>query len=331
VEAAGDHIRAADVSDLLRVEATGYTTYNSDSTSEDMLTTLQQAGLNTLRLSLRHNNPDNRNSWQEMLELAERAREMGFDIWVCPHFSDTWADPGAQQSPAAWQGLSPNELIDSVRAYTARIMQQFQPDYLQIGNEINPGFLWPQGHIDNMGFFHTLLQASISEARNQDPNCQLMLHYAGLDGAPQFFQQVDSLDYDIIAISLYPWWHGKDLASWRRELGSLHLTYNRPTLIAETAYPFTLGWNDWTHNAVGEQHQLIAGIPASTEGQRLYAQSIKEMVEETPGCLGWTWWGAELVAFDGPQSAEGSGWENCALWNFNGVALPALYTWGSEP
>ena len=39
-----------------------------------------------------------------------------------------------------------------------------------------------------------------------------MLHNAGVDNAAFFFGNVSSLDYDIVALSYYPIWHGKDLA-----------------------------------------------------------------------------------------------------------------------
>ena len=39
-----------------------------------------------------------------------------------------------------------------------------------------------------------------------------MLYNAGIDNAAFFFGNMSSLDYDIIALSYYPIWHGKDLA-----------------------------------------------------------------------------------------------------------------------
>ena len=68
------------------------------------------------------------------------------------HFSDTWADPGHQTKPAAWQNLDFEGLLVAVEAYCAEIVAQFQsagvlPRWVQLGNEISAGMLWPDGRV----------------------------------------------------------------------------------------------------------------------------------------------------------------------------------------
>jgi arabinogalactan endo-1,4-beta-galactosidase len=40
--------------------------------------------------------------------------------------------------------------------------------------------------------------------------------------------------------------------------------------------------------------------------------------------MGFCYWGAEYVAFNGPESSHGSSWENQALFNFNNETLSAI-------
>ena len=50
-------------------------------------------------------------------------------------------------------------------------------------------------------------------------------------------------------------------------------------MIAETAYPFTLSWNDWTHNIIGSEDQIIASLyPASPQGQLDFMTALKDEI-----------------------------------------------------
>jgi arabinogalactan endo-1,4-beta-galactosidase len=42
-----------------------------------------------------------------------------------------------------------SDLQVAVSNYTATILTEISPDIIQIGNEINSGMLWPQGHLIN--------------------------------------------------------------------------------------------------------------------------------------------------------------------------------------
>jgi arabinogalactan endo-1,4-beta-galactosidase len=55
-------------------------------------------------------------------------------------------------------------------------------------------------------------------------------------------------------MSLYPLWHGKSLTERRTKIHKLRTAQHQRT-VAETAYPFTLDWNDWTNNLVELSYQ----------------------------------------------------------------------------
>ena len=163
------------------------------------------------------------------------------------------------------------------------------------------------------------------------PGTQIAVHYAGISGAQWYFTQLQNAGYtpDVLAISNYSKWHERDLEVLADELTTLSATFNRPTLLAEVAYAWTTDWNDWTDNIwwYGDESDGYAFTP---EGQEDYMLALRAEIDALPPgtCLGWCYWAPDWVSAMGPQSTNGSAWENAALWDFNGVALPAWSAFG---
>jgi arabinogalactan endo-1,4-beta-galactosidase len=323
-------IRAADISFLPEIESTNTVFYHNNAV-ENPLITLKNAGCNTIRLRIWKNPATNHSGLTEVKALAQRVKQAGMKVWLTVHYSDTWADPGNQTKPNEWNSLLFSELKNNVTQYTSTILSEIQPDIIQIGNEINDGFLFPEGKLStNENQCKELLQAAATVIRSQAPNAKIMLHYAGITGSDWFFSKVSTIDYDYIGISYYPIWHGKNLTTLQNTLTSLSTTYNKKILIAETAYPFTLNWNDWTNNIIGLQNQLIPEYPASPLGQKNFLLAIKNIVKQIPNGIGFCYWGTEWIAYRGSEATNGSTWENQALWNFNNQSLPALEAFKKE-
>lgn len=317
-------IRAADMSFLPLIESEG-TVYKNNNTAQDALLTLKNSGCNYVRVRLWHTPLNGNSGLAEVKSLAQRIRQQGMKVWLTVHYSDTWADPGNQSKPVAWQSYSFAELKAAVAVYTNQIMSEINPDIIQIGNETNDGMLWPDGKLStNESKYIQLVQEAITAVRNASNSTKIMLHYAGITNAEWYFQKVSSLDYDYIGLSYYPVWHGKSLTTLNDKMVSLSTTYNKKVLIAETAYPFTLQWNDWTNNIVGLENQLIPEYSATNEGQKDFVLAIRNLKNQNSNYLGFCYWGAEWVAFRGTESTNGSSWENQALWDFNFNALPVM-------
>ena len=314
-------IRAADMSYLPLIESEG-TVYKNNNISENALTTLKNAGCNTIRVRLWKNPADAHSGFNEVKMFAQRVKQAGMKVWLTVHYSDTWADPAHQEKPAEWQNFSFTDLKTAVANYTNQIMTEINPDIIQIGNETNDGMLWPEGKITtNESQFLQLVSAASSAIRSKSSTTKIMLHYAGTSGSDWFFNKVANVDYDYIGLSYYPIWHGKDLNVVKNTINSLSATHNKKVIIAETAYPFTLDWNDWTNNIMGLESQLITTYPATPAGQKSYLLAIKNLVKETTNGIGFCYWGSEWVAFRGTESTNGSSWENQALWDFNNNSL----------
>ncbi|MEY3050365.1 MAG: hypothetical protein RLY31_150 [Bacteroidota bacterium] len=319
-------VKALDLSGYPEIaDAAAWSFRDADGRPADLPTLVRDSGVNTIRLKLWVAPDDPYAGLPAVTAFSQSLRLLGFDIWLTLHYSDTWADPGQQTTPVAWQGIGFSALQDSVRHHTRQVMKAIQPDIIQVGNEINNGFLHPAGQLsDHPAQFRSLLESAVQTVRQENDSTRILLHFAGIQGADWFFQQVASIDYDLIGLSYYPRWHGKDTDALAHAIRLLGETHQRPVLIAETAYPFTLQWNDWTHNVVGLEDQLILpGFPATPAGQKAFLQHVRDIVETTPAA-GWCYWGAALVAWKGSQATDGSPWENQALFDFDGKALPAL-------
>jgi arabinogalactan endo-1,4-beta-galactosidase len=326
VVVADDFIRAADISFLPEIETAGVVFINNGK-NEDMLTTLKNSGCNTVRIRLWKNPANGHSGLTEVKALAARVKQAGLKVWLTVHYSDTWADPAVQTTPAEWKDLSFADLKTAVATYTSTIITEINPDIIQIGNEINSGLLWPQGHLINKeAQCIDLLKTASATVRSKAPKTKIMIHYAGVKAADTdwFFSKVKTVDYDYIGLSYYPVWHGLDLNAVKSTIDALGTKFGKKVVIAETAYPFTLGYNDWTNNIVGTQDQLIAGYPATPDGQKSYMLAIKNLVKTSNYGIGFSYWGGEWISFKGGEAKDGSTFENQALYDFSNKALPVF-------
>ncbi len=331
-----DFIRAADVSFLPEIESANVVLYNSQNQPEKMLTTLKKAGCNAIRIRL-WKDPINGNSGMtEVKSLVSKVKAEGMKVWITVHYSDTWADPGSQTKPLAWKNLTFLELKSALVTYTSLVLSELKPDIIQIGNETNDGFLWPSGKITtNEAQFLELMSAASLKIRNQSPSTKIMLHYGGINfgtntAASWFFNKAKTIDYDYIGLSYYPQYHGKLLTDVKATIDNLGALYNKKVIVAETSYPFTLGYNDWTDNVIGLQSQLIPEYSATANGQTNYLLALKSVVKQTNYGIGFAYWGTEWIAFKGNQAKNGSTYENQALWDFSNKVLPAIKVFNKD-
>lgn len=292
----------------------------------DFLDLLKQSGVNTARVKIWYNPSDSNASLSQVRDLFKKINALGMQTWLDIHYSDTWADPGQQTVPITWKNLTKNQLMDSMYAYTYRICGELQPDYVQIGNEINNGILWPMGNLSNYNDFIALISKGTNAVRDASPGSLIMLHYAGLQGASAFFSKLLShqTDFDLCTISYYPWWHGKNSDSLGIVMDNIFDLTGKKTIVAETAYPFTLAWNDYTNNIIGDSNALVDGFPASPQGQLNWVQHIRNMSSGSSKRGGFCYWGGEWFAYKGATSTNGSPWENLAIINFNNQVNPVI-------
>lgn len=329
--------RGVDLSFSPELEAAGVR-FTDKSQPSSTAAILQSHGANLVRLRLWHTPASGYSNLAEVAAYARRLKQAGFAVLLALHYSDTWCDPGQQATPRAWQGLALPRLQDSVYQYTRRVLrvlaaQQATPAFIQIGNEINAGMLWPQGKVtgeQNWPALAALLGSGLSAVAAEDPQHQIrtVVHYAGPAGAAWFFRHLaqQNVAYDVQALSYYPKDHGLSFPDLQSQLTGLVQEFNKDVLLVETAYPFTLTWNDYTNNIVGTTSQLIPNYPATPAGQLAFLVELRRIVAALPSGhgLGFCYWAPDWVAYKGPQATNGSTWENQTLFDFTNAGLPAL-------
>ncbi|QLG45079.1 glycosyl hydrolase 53 family protein [Costertonia aggregata] len=331
-------VRAMDVSFLPQLDRDGVMFKNDENETKDLLEIIKASGVNTVRLRLWAKNT-NIYGYDEVKILSDRAKALGLKTWITIHYSDTWADLNNQKTPDDWPTSNLDELKDIVNNYTKNIVLALDPDYVQVGNEINKGILLPLGDYDiNWQNFRDLVGVGCQAVREASSKAKIIMHYAGIgEGANNFFLGLYDLDYDIIAVSYYPiYYEGKGLDYLKSSLNELNATYRRPNvqengqpydqqipqklelLIAEVAYPFTEDNDDQTNNIYPAANaSLLSEFSATREGQAAFLRGFRQTLSEIDNTLGFGYWGGEFVAFDGIDALNGlngSNYDNHALF-----------------
>lgn len=332
-------ILGADISSLKKSEDKGGVYKYSDGTQADALQILKDNGLNYARLRVWVDPADGYHNKEKILAMALRLKAQGIKLLVDFHYSDDWADPGKQYKPAAWKDYDMEWLNRAVYDHTFDICsslaaQGTPADMVQIGNEINAGILWPDGdynHFDNLA---ALLKSGHQAAKDAHASTLVMLHIAeGGDNemARWFFDNLKRRDvpFDVIGVSYYPFWHGS-LTQLQANLNDLSARYDKDVLVAEFAYPFTVLEDDSLSN-IANRRLAVDGYLFTPVGQRNMLRDIMAVVRAVPNGrgLGVFYWDATWIAvpgngWDTKDPNSGNAWENQALFDFDGKALPAL-------
>lgn len=332
-------VKGVDVSTLKKSEDLGGTYRTSGGTTGDALSILKSAGANYGRLKVWVNPADGYNDKARVLSTAKRIKAQGMKLLVDFHYSDIWADPGAQAKPAAWAGHSYSRLTTDVYQHTYDVLNALKAqgttaDMVQIGNEINTGMLWPEGSTDNWTQLAGLLKSGASAAKAVSSTTQIALHLAhGGDNALYRWwfdnAKAQGVAYDVIALSFYGYWHGP-LSALQANLDDISARYGKKVLVVETAYPFRLDSEDSHENIIDTTAELVSGYPASTAGQAAWLRDVMNVVEAVPngrglGVVYWepTWTAVTGNGWDPADPSSGNGWENQALFDYDSRLLPA--------
>jgi arabinogalactan endo-1,4-beta-galactosidase len=310
---ANTFVKGADTGWLPQMEATGYHFYDADGTQKDCLQLLKDRGINTIRLRVWVNpSSDKTNghcSKSETVAMAVRAKNMGMRIMIDFHYSDSWADPSKQTKPAAWASHTFAELLNDVYNHTFDVLTELKtagvtPEWVQIGNEIPGGMLWPEGSSSNFSQLSKLLNKGYDATKAVNSSIKVIVHVdEGNNNAKfrWFFDNAttNNVKYDVIGMSYYPYWINSDytvtINNLSANLNDMVARYNKEVMVVEVGGDFTLVQN--THD------MLVAVINA-----------VKN-VSNNKG-LGVIYWEPE-----GEKSW--SGYQlNC--WQTNGKPSPAL-------
>jgi arabinogalactan endo-1,4-beta-galactosidase len=253
--------KGADVGWLPQMEATGYQFYDTDGTQKDCLQLLKDRGMNTIRLRVWVNPSNDKASGHcspaETVVMAVRAQKMGMRIMIDFHYSDTWADPAKQAKPAAWANHSFAELQNDVYQHTYDVLTALKsagvtPEWVQIGNEIPGGMLWPEGSTSNWSQLAQLLNKGYEATKAVDASIKVIVHVdEGNNNAKfrWFFDNAtaNNVKYDVIGLSYYPYWIKSDYTATIADLGNnlkdMASRYDKEVMVVEVGGDYTLVQN----------------------------------------------------------------------------------------
>ena len=253
--------KGADVGWLSQMEATGYKFYDADGIQKDCLQLLKDRGINTIRLRVWVNPSNDKASGHcspsETVVMAVRAQKMGMRIMIDFHYSDTWADPGKQAKPAAWANHSFVALQNDVYKHTHDVLTALKsagvtPEWVQVGNEIPGGMLWPEGSTSNWSQLAQLLNKGYDATKAVNSNIKVIVHVdEGNNNAKfrWFFDKAkaNNVKYDVIGLSYYPYWIKSDytttIADLENNLKDMASRYGKEVMVVEVGGDYTLVQN----------------------------------------------------------------------------------------
>mgnify|MGYP005839194427 CR=1 FL=1 len=310
---AQEFAKGADVTWLPQMEATGYQFYDTDGTKKDALQLLKDRGMNTVRLRVFVNPSDDPQSGhcskEETVAFATRAQKMGFRIMINFHYSDSWADPGNQNKPAAWKDLSFDNLANEVYNHTFDVMTALQKaniktEWVQVGNEIPGGMLWPDGSTNNWKQLGILLNKGYDAVKAVDQSIKVIVHLDEGDNIEKFRTFYDNataqkVKYDVIGLSYYPFWVKKDytetIANLEFNLNDLVKRYNKEVMVVE-----------------------VGGEDDKIENTKALLEATIKAVKNVPNNKGLG------VLYWEPQGAKSWSKYNLSAWLPDGKPSPAL-------
>ncbi|WEK53580.1 MAG: glycosyl hydrolase 53 family protein [Candidatus Cohnella colombiensis] len=345
--ARNDFIMGVDVSELYEMEKNNKKYYDTDGTELSALAILQKHGVNYIRLRLWNDPTDafgnpiggGNTDLASVIATAKEAKTLGMKVLLDFHYSDFWADPGTQTKPKAWTNANDTQLQANVYNFTYNALMAMQatgalPDMVQIGNEINSGLLWTNGNTAAKAA--PFLQKASAAVRAADPSIKIMIHLAGSSSGSvsSFTSNFNTwtsgptlVDFDIIGISYYPYWHGT-MAQNATIMNSLAATYGKQVVVAETSYAWTLDEGDSQLNVFSQTQANTSGYIPTPQGQAMEIRDVINNVANVPNSMGlglFYWGGIWLPGEDtGWKTGYGSGWENQALFDYDGKALPSI-------
>ncbi len=245
--------KGADVGWVDQEESSGYVFRDASGTQADPFVLLRGKNVNSIRLRVWVNPSGGWNNGADVLNEARRAIAQGQRVMVDFHYSDSWADPAHQTKPAAWAGHTVAQLQADIYSHTKGILDYLKANgvavtWVQVGNEINSGMLWPTGKVSGSTNWATLaafINQGYAATKAAFPSALVIVHLAnGHDDATfrWFFDNLKTAGgkWDVTGMSHYP-----SVSSWATTNNQIYATmtdvvsrYGKPVMVCETGLPW---------------------------------------------------------------------------------------------
>ena len=347
-------IRGMDVSSVQSLESSGVKYYTADGREEDLFRILADNGVNYIRVRVWNDPFDaggngyggGNNDVNAAAEIGRRAAEYGMKLLVDFHYSDFWADPGKQKPPKAWSGMTLSQKADALGAFTAASLRTIRAagadiGMVQIGNETSNG-LAGENSWQNMA---QLYNAGSAAVRAFDPDILVAIHFTNPEKTAFMKSLADFLndyhvDYDVFALSYYPYWHGS-LTNLTAVLDYVAQRYQKYAMVAETSYAYTLEDSDGHGNTVSAYANNTGDDllwDFTPQGQADEVRAVMAAVNSVAGGygLGVFYWEGAWITVGDVTGLSGSAYSarlsrNKQLWERDGSGWAASFCGEYDP
>lgn len=338
-------LKGMDLSFVDEIESEGGAYYDNG-VQRDVLDILRDNGVNSVRLRLWNEPKYDYTNLKKTIQMAKRVKDKNMHFLLDFHYSDYWADPGKQYKPKAWEGLSFPELTEALKQFTKQTIlalkeQGALPDMVQIGNEITNGMVWDDGRVgdewdtpEQWSKLAKLIQAGIdgvNEATGDGARIPIMLHVdrgGDNEGSRYFYDRIFALgvDFDVIGLSYYPWWHGT-VEAFTANMNDLAVRYNKDIVVVETAYPWTTAPKDADPATFKIEEWSIPDYAPTPEGQAAFLAMLLGTIKETAGGrgIGVYYWEPCWIPSKPAWSVEhDNNWSHLTMFDYDGNKLDSL-------
>ncbi|WP_420813859.1 glycosyl hydrolase 53 family protein, partial [Phytoactinopolyspora endophytica] len=335
-----DFVHGVDVSLVLSLEESGVTFYDPSGEQADLFAVLADAGVTDIRIRVWNDPWDaDGNGYgggnvdvSRAVEIGERATAHGMRVLVDFHYSDFWADPSKQQAPKAWAGMTVDEKVDAVGAFTTDALEAFRDAgvdvrMVQVGNETNNAVAGVSAWPDRARMF----SAGSAAVREVFPDALVALHFTNPETAGRYAGYAAELDrhgvdYDVFASSYYAFWHGS-LDNLTSVLTHVAETYDKQVIVAETSWVHTLSDGDGTGNIISTDPGL-SRYPVSVQGQANALRNVIAAVHDVGEAgIGVYYWEPAWLPVGPPDQLE----RNRLLWEAHGSGWATSYAAEYDP
>lgn len=316
-ELSSDFIMGMDISSMISELESGvvYRDYegNKLETLDDICKFLANQGINHIRIRVWNNPYDTNgngygggnNDVAKAKQFADACRNAGIKMLVDFHCSDLWTDPGKQYVPKAWKGYTVEQKAEALTAFLEASLNTIDPtkdvvDMVQVGNETTSGFIG-ETDVANMC---TLFEAGSKGVKAYNNEVKVVIHLTNPEKAnmTRWAKCLDEnkVDYDILATSYYPYWHGT-LDNLKTQLETVKNTYGKDVMVAETSYAYTLEDSDGHSNTVRVGNNDTADNatePFTEQGQATAIRNLINTVNNAGGLGVYYWEPAWLTVGD---------------------------------
>lgn len=312
-----DFIMGADISSMISELDSGvvYRDYDGNElkTLDDIVKFLAEQGINHIRVRVWNDPYDSNgngygggnNDVTKAKKFADACRKAGIKMLVDFHCSDLWTDPGKQQAPKAWKNYTLAQKAEALTKFIEESLTTIDPtkdvvDMVQVGNETTGGFIG-ETNVANMC---TLFSAGSAGVKAYNSAVKVVIHVESPQkgSVTKWAKNLsdNNVNYDIIATSYYPYWHGT-LSNLESEFETVKNTYKKDVMVAETSYAYTLEDSDGHENTVRVGNNDSGDNvtePFTEQGQATYIRNLINAVNEAGGLGVYYWEPAWLTVGD---------------------------------